>query len=161
MYDSLNNVNFKEVLCPRSQIFLPTPILKGATGTQSFFYGSCPKMLRSGNAHGCSNRRTLPDVYFFAGFQGEKVNIVYFSAGFEAFKYTSQRSGAFTVLDPQAENIRFQKRTVSEASPALAFSERMISVKIGHFSLPRTVPAPVSSEGLQDLHCLSECALGM
>ena len=97
----------------------------------------------------------------FAGFQGGKVNTVYFSAGFEAFKYTSQRSGAFTVLDPQAENIRFQKRTVSEASPALAFSERMISVKIGHFSLPRTVPAPVSSEGLQDLHCLSECALGM
>ena len=39
----------------------------------------------------------------FAGFQGEKDNIVYFSAGSEAFKYTSQRSGAFTVLDLQEE----------------------------------------------------------
>ena len=141
--------------------FRLAPEVENCTLCCAVFYGSCPKMLGSGNAHGCHDRRTIPDVYFFAGFQGEKVNTVYFSAGFEAFKYTSQRSGAFTVLDPQAENIRFQKRTVSEASPALAFSERMISVKIGHFSLPRTVPAPVSSEGLQDLHCLSECALGM
>ncbi|MBO4716661.1 MAG: hypothetical protein J5599_02080, partial [Spirochaetales bacterium] len=57
--------------------------------------GSCPKKLGSGNDHGCHDRRSLPDVYFLAGFQGEKDNIVYFSAGSEAFKYTSQRSGAF------------------------------------------------------------------
>ena len=56
----------------------------------------------------------------FAGFQGEKDNVVYFSAGFEAFKYTSQRSGVFSILNPLAENIRFQKRTVSGASPAHA-----------------------------------------
>ena len=33
----------------------------------------------------------------FAGFQGKKDNIVYFSAGFEVFKYTSQRFGFFTM----------------------------------------------------------------
>ena len=65
--------------------------------------GSCPKKLGSGNDHGCHDRRSLPDVYFLAGFQGEKDNIVYFSAGSEAFKYTSQRSGAFMALDPQEE----------------------------------------------------------
>ena len=74
----------------------------------------CPKPGRPG-------RRTLSDVYFFAGFQGGKVNIVYFSAGFEAIKYTSQRSRAFAVLDPQAErHIRFRKRAFSGASSALA-----------------------------------------
>lgn len=50
-------------------------------------------MLESGNDHGCHNMRTLPDVNFFAGFQRKKDNIVYFSAGFEAIKYTSQRFG--------------------------------------------------------------------
>ena len=76
--------------------------------------------MESEDAHGCHDRRTLPDVYFLAGYQGEKVNTVYFSAGFEAFKYTSQRSGVFSILSPLAENIRFQKRTVSGASPAHA-----------------------------------------
>ena len=62
----------------------------------------------------------------FAGFQGEKDNVVYFSAGFEAFKYTSQRSGAFTVLDPQAEKHQVPEENGFRASSALAFNSHKI-----------------------------------
>ena len=113
----------------------------------------CPRML--------PNRRTLPDVYFLPVFKGEKLTPYTFQLDLKHLSIQVKDPGPLRSWIHRRKNIRFPKRTVSEASPALAFSERMISVKIGHFSLPRTVPAPVSSEGLQDLHCLSECALGM
>ena len=72
-----------------------TPVFFAFNQFFGLIEGSCPKKMGSENTHGCPNRRTLPDVYFFVGFQGEKDNIVYFSAGFEAFKYTSQRSPTY------------------------------------------------------------------
>ena len=72
-----------------------TPVFFAFNQFFGLIEGSCPKKMGSENAHGCHDRRTLPDVYFFVGFQGEKVNIVYFSAGFEAFKYTSKIRGLY------------------------------------------------------------------
>ena len=69
------------------------------------------------------------------GFQGEKDNIVYFSAGFEAFKYTSQRSGAFTVLDLQEE-----KHPVPEENGFRGFDPyRNLKMKNRPFSRPVSI----------------------
>ena len=86
----------------------------------------CSRMPRQADIAGC---------LLSCGFQGEKDNIVYFSAGFEAFKYTSQRSGAFTVLDLQEE-----KHPVPEENGFRGFAPyKNLKMKNRPFSRPVSI----------------------
>ena len=78
--------------------------------------GSCLKKLGSGNDHGYHDRRTIPVVYFLAVFKGKKITSYTFQLDSKHLSIQVKDPGPLRSWIYRRKNIRFQKRTVSEAS---------------------------------------------